>query len=96
MSTYTNYRSRVVLPLCVGTIFGLMASLDTRRPAAMEQLAVLGTQIGVATLPVVAGQGPVDIARRAMEAGATGFVVKDGPADQLATVIPPFAPTGIV
>jgi signal recognition particle subunit SRP54 len=50
----------------------LMASLDTRRPAAMEQLAVLGTQIGVATLPVVAGQGPVDIARRAIEAGRLG------------------------
>ena len=37
----------------------LMASLDTRRPAAMEQLAVLGTQIGVATLPIVQGQTPV-------------------------------------
>ena len=34
----------------------LMASLDTRRPAAMEQLAVLGQQIGVDTLPIVAGQ----------------------------------------
>ena len=40
-----------------------MASLDTRRPAAMEQLAVLGRQIGVDTLPVVAGQTPVQIAR---------------------------------
>src|SRR6202047_1687321 len=36
----------------------LMASLDTRRPAAMEQLAVLGRQIGVATLPIVTGQAP--------------------------------------
>ena len=36
----------------------LMASLDTRRPAAMEQLAVLGTQIGVDTLPIVPGAGP--------------------------------------
>src|SRR6202140_541508 len=43
----------------------LMASLDTRRPAAMEQLAVLGRQIGVATLPVVAGQTPGQIAARA-------------------------------
>ena len=34
----------------------LMASLDTRRPAAMEQLAVLGKQVGVDTLPIVAGQ----------------------------------------
>ncbi len=45
----------------------LMASLDVQRPAAQEQLAVLGTQIGVATLPIVAGQGPVDIARRAID-----------------------------
>jgi signal recognition particle subunit SRP54 len=50
----------------------LMASLDIRRPAAMEQLAILGRQVGVATLPVVAGQSPVDIARRAMEAGRLG------------------------
>jgi len=47
----------------------LMASLDTRRPAAQEQLKVLGTQVGVDTLPIVAGQTPVQIARRAMEAG---------------------------
>ncbi len=46
----------------------LMASLDVNRPAAQEQLAVLGTQTGVATLPVVAGQQPVDIARRALTA----------------------------
>ncbi len=46
----------------------LMASLDTRRPAAMEQLATLGTQIGVETLPIVAGQSAVDIARRALQA----------------------------
>jgi len=50
----------------------LMASLDTRRPAAMEQLAVLGHQIEVDTLPIVAGQAPVQIARRAMEAGRLG------------------------
>ena len=36
----------------------LMASLDTRRPAAQEQLRVLGEQTGVATLPIVAGQTP--------------------------------------
>jgi signal recognition particle subunit SRP54 len=54
----------------------LMASLDTRRPAAQEQLAVLGTQVNVPTLPIVAGQGPVDIARRAIETGAReGFDV---------------------
>lgn len=46
----------------------LMASLDVNRPAAQEQLAVLGEQAGVATLPIVAGQQPVDIARRALDA----------------------------
>ncbi|HLZ79690.1 MAG TPA: signal recognition particle protein [Sphingomonas sp.] len=46
----------------------LMASLDVNRPAAQEQLAVLGTQAEVATLPIVAGQQPVDIARRALNA----------------------------
>src|ERR1700731_2470862 len=46
----------------------LMASLDTRRPAAMEQLAVLGRQVAVDTLPVVEGQTPVQIANRAVAA----------------------------
>ncbi len=46
----------------------MMASLDVQRPAAQEQLRVLGEQAEVATLPVVAGQMPVDIARRAMDA----------------------------
>ncbi|HEX4693476.1 signal recognition particle protein [Sphingomonas sp.] len=46
----------------------LMASLDVNRPNAQEQLAVLGEQTEVATLPVVAGQQPVDIARRALQA----------------------------
>ncbi|MBC9032085.1 signal recognition particle protein [Sphingomonas sp. JC676] len=46
----------------------LMASLDVNRPAAQEQLAVLGTQTEVATLPIVQGQQPVDIARRALQA----------------------------
>jgi len=50
----------------------LMASLDTRRPAAMEQLAVLGRQVSVDTLPIVAGQTPPQIARRAMEAARLG------------------------
>src|SRR5690242_18864654 len=49
-----------------------MASLDTRRPAAMEQLAVLGRQTGVQTLAVVEGQGPVQIATRAREAARLG------------------------
>ena len=46
----------------------LMASLDVHRPAAQEQLATLGAQTRVATLPIVAGQQPVEIARRAMQA----------------------------
>ena len=46
----------------------MMASLDVNRPAAQEQLAVLGTQTSIATLPIVAGQQPVDIARRALQA----------------------------
>ena len=50
----------------------LMASLDTRRPAAQEQLRVLGQQTGVATLPIIAGQTPMQIARRAEEAARTG------------------------
>src|SRR5437868_3225728 len=50
----------------------LMASLDTRRPAAMEQLAVLGQQVSVDTLPIVAGQTPAQIARRALEVGRLG------------------------
>ena len=45
----------------------LMASLDVRRPAAQQQLAVLGQQTGVAVLDIVMGQRPVEIARRAME-----------------------------
>ena len=46
----------------------LMASLDVYRPAAQEQLKVLGDQTGIAVLPIVAGQQPVDIAKRAMSA----------------------------
>ncbi|MCW5730842.1 MAG: signal recognition particle protein [Alphaproteobacteria bacterium] len=46
----------------------LMASLDVYRPAAQEQLRVLGEQVGVPTLPIVAGQMPVDIAKRALQA----------------------------
>jgi signal recognition particle subunit SRP54 len=46
----------------------LMASLDVARPAAQEQLAVLGRQASVDTLPIVAGQQPVDIANRAVQA----------------------------
>ena len=47
----------------------LLASLDVQRPAAQEQLAVLGQQISVATLPIIVGEQPVDIARRALDVG---------------------------
>ncbi len=50
----------------------LMASLDVRRPAAMEQLATLGQSINVATLPIVQGQGPAEITRRALQAAKIG------------------------
>ena len=54
----------------------MMASLDTRRPAAMEQLATLGRQIEVATLPIVAGESAVDLTRRALSsARLQGFDV---------------------
>nr|WP_315383112.1 signal recognition particle protein [uncultured Sphingomonas sp.] len=54
----------------------MMASLDVNRPAAQEQLAVLGTQTEVATLPIVTGQQPVDIAKRALQsAKLQGFDV---------------------
>jgi len=47
----------------------LLASLDTQRPAAQLQLAQLAARAGVPSLPIVAGQTPVEIARRAMEVG---------------------------
>ena len=50
----------------------LMASLDTRRPAAQEQLRILGTQAGIDTLPIMAGQMPVEIGRRALTAARLG------------------------
>ncbi|MEO0343822.1 MAG: signal recognition particle protein [Pseudomonadota bacterium] len=50
----------------------LMASLDIYRPAAMDQLAVLGQQVGVDTLPIVVGQKPIDIAKRAQQQATLG------------------------
>ena len=50
----------------------LMASLDVNRPAAMEQLKILGEQAGVATLPILPNQRAVDIAKRAMAASRVG------------------------
>ncbi|MEM1146936.1 MAG: signal recognition particle protein [Pseudomonadota bacterium] len=52
----------------------LLASLDTRRPAAMEQLAILADQCGdgVSSLPIIKDQSPAEIARRAMQAAKLG------------------------
>src|SRR6266487_4340434 len=50
----------------------LMASLDIYRPAAMEQLAVLGRDLDIPTLPIVTAQKPAQIAKRALEAGKLG------------------------
>ena len=50
----------------------LMASLDTRRPAAQEQLKQIGEQTSVDTLPVIKGQDPVAIAKRAVQAAKLG------------------------
>ena len=50
----------------------LMVSLDTYRPAAQDQLAILGKQVNVVTLPIVAGQQPLDIARRGLTEARTG------------------------
>jgi signal recognition particle subunit SRP54 len=44
----------------------LLASLDTHRPAAQEQLEVLARQAALASLPIVAGQDPEEIAKRAL------------------------------
>ncbi len=50
----------------------LMASLDTRRPAAQEQLEILGKQVKVATLTIIKGQQPIEIAKRAMSEARKG------------------------
>ena len=50
----------------------LMASLDVRRPAAQEQLRQLGEQTGVETLPIIEGQSPVNISKRAIQAAKLG------------------------
>ena len=46
----------------------MMASLDVYRPAAQEQLRLLGEQNNILTLPVIEGQVPADICRRAISA----------------------------
>ena len=49
----------------------LMASLDVYRPAAQQQLQQLGDQNGLSALPIVFGEQPVAIAKRAMHVGRT-------------------------
>ena len=61
----------------------LMASLDVQRPAAQEQLAQLGRQVGVATLPIVAGERPVAITRRALDTGRREVYVRPFPAAEV-------------
>ena len=56
----------------------LMASLDVNRPAAMEQLQILGAQIGVDTLPIVKGEDPVAIAKRAKTQASLHQYVHEG------------------
>ncbi len=51
----------------------LVASLDTQRPAAQRQLAILAEQAGVISLPIVAGEGPLAIAARALEDARRGY-----------------------
>jgi len=46
----------------------MMVSLDVYRPAAQEQLRLLGEQNNISTLPIIDGQQPVDICRRAISA----------------------------
>tara|TARA_B100000427_G_scaffold314490_1_gene307697 strand:- start:299 stop:1657 length:1359 start_codon:yes stop_codon:yes gene_type:complete len=46
----------------------MMASLDVYRPAAQEQLRLLGEQNNIQTLPIIEGQLPIDICRRAINA----------------------------
>ncbi len=48
----------------------LLASLDTRRPAAQEQLAILAGLADVGSLPIVAGEEPAAITRRALDVAA--------------------------
>lgn len=54
----------------------IMASLDVNRPAAQEQLEILGIENSIDTLPIVKGQKPIDISKRAIkEARLGGFDV---------------------
>ena len=64
----TTTAAKIALRLKKEKKRALLASLDIYRPAAMEQLATLAKSIEVDALPIVAGQQPADIARRALNA----------------------------
>ncbi len=68
----TTTAGKIALKLKKGKKRILLASLDTRRPAAMEQLATLAKQAEVDSLPIVTGQSAVDIAKRALKAAELG------------------------
>ena len=83
----------------------LMASLDVARPAAQEQLAVLGRQTNVDTLPIVPGQPPVEIVDSQVQSDVkTGEIVRfsikatfndpDAPATPAPAAKPPVRPGG--
>ncbi|MGT2485803.1 signal recognition particle protein [Methylobacterium oryzae CBMB20] len=67
-----HHRQDREAPLRAREAQGAARLLDTRRPAAMEQLAVLAKQVGVESLPIIAGQSAVQIAKRAMDAARLG------------------------
>lgn len=50
----------------------LLASLDTSRPAAQEQLAILAEKAGAGSLEIIPGQAPLDITKRALMAAKLG------------------------
>lgn len=50
----------------------LLASLDVYRPAAKEQLAQLGAEIGVSSLEIREGENPLQITKRALKAAREG------------------------
>ncbi len=70
----TTTTGKLAMRLAKGRKKILLASLDVRRPAAMEQLAILAGQAGetVSSLPIIPGQLPADIARRAVQAAKIG------------------------
>ena len=68
----TTTTGKIALKLKKSKARVILASLDTRRPAAMEQLKILAGQVEVDFLPIVEGQSAVDIAKRALKAAQLG------------------------